>query len=179
MAFMARLLVDEYGFLFGGEEGFPVDVTEHDWESPYPTFVVPARFEWEAGGLGAEPNIFRHPEIRDWVCDDVAWSVLSKVAPSDPRLLGKGYLGEKELHIVQVVTMLDVVDVAASVVADYGSYRVIEFPAFRDGCDDEMRSRIFRIPGLYTDIFLGDLLKSSLDEAGIVGLGYSPVPVAG
>jgi hypothetical protein len=178
MAFMAELLVDEYGFLFGGEEAFPVDVTEHDWESPYPKFDASARFEWEAGELGAEPNIFRHPEIRDWVCDGVAWSVLSRVAPLDVRLLGQGYLGVKELHVVQVVTMLDVVDVDASVVADYGSYRVIEFPSFRDGCDDEIRSRIFRIPGSYTDIFLGDLLKSELDDAGIVGLGYSSVPIA-
>jgi hypothetical protein len=179
MAFMAELLVDEYGYLIGGEEAFPVDVTEHDWESPYPKFRALARFEWEAGELGTEPNIFRHPEIRDWVCDDVAWSVLAKVAPLDVKLLGKGYLGEKELRIVQVVAMLDVVDIDASLVADYGSYRVIEFPAFRDDCDDEVRSRIFRIPGSYTDIFLGEFLKLSLDEAGIVGLGYRPIPTAG
>lgn len=179
MAYMAELLVNEYGYLFGGEEAFPIDVTDHDWESPYPKFGTPARFEWEAGELGIEPSIFRHPEIRDWVCDDAAWFVLSKVAPLDVRLLGKGHLGEKELHIVQVVTMLDVVNVDASVVADYGSYRAIEFPAFRDDRNGETRSRIFRIPGSYTDIFLGELLKSSLDEAGIAGLRYSPVPFVG
>jgi hypothetical protein len=177
MAFMAELLVDEYGYLFGGEESFPVDVTQHDWESPYPTFDAFAKFEWAAGESGSEPNIFRHPEIRDWVCDGAAWSVLSDGAPSDVRLLGKGYLGEKELHVVQVVAMLDIVDVDASVVADYGSYRVIEFPAFLAGHGDEIRSRIFRIPGSYTDLFLGDLLKAALDEAEIVGLGYTPVAV--
>ena len=103
--------------------------------------------------------------------------MLSKGAPSDVRLLGKGCLGEKELYVVQVVAMLDIVDIDASVVADYGSYQVIEFPAFQAGHGDEIRSRIFRIPGSYTDLFLGDLLKSALDEAEIVGLRYTPVAV--
>jgi hypothetical protein len=179
MAFMTELSVDQYGFLFGGEDAFPVDVTEHDWETPYPTFEKPARCAWEAGELGVEPSVFRHPEIRDWICDDAAWPVLRKVAPSDVRLLGRAYLGEKELFVVQVVAMLDVVDVDASVIADYGSYRVIEFPAFTEGSDDETRSRIFRIPGSYTDVFVGDLVKSSLDEAQVRGLGYTPVPSAG
>jgi hypothetical protein len=84
--------VDEYGYLFGGEESFPVDVTQHDWESPYPTFDALAKFEWAAGESGSEPNIFR-------------------------------------------------------------------------------------IPGSYTDLFLGDLLKAALDEAEIAGLGYTPVAV--
>jgi len=38
VAFMAELLVDDYGYLFGGEEVFPVDVTKHDWLTPYPQF---------------------------------------------------------------------------------------------------------------------------------------------
>ncbi|MGN9807090.1 hypothetical protein [Micromonospora sp. L32] len=179
MAFMAELSVDEYGYLFGGEEAFPVDVTEHDWETPYPIFESLANFEWDPGELGTHPNIFRHPEIRDWVCDSRAWSVLSMVAAPDIRLIGEGFLGEERMYIVQVIATLNVVDPEASIIHDYGSYRVVEFPAFRRSAADGISSRAFRVPGSYTDLFLGDVVKSSLDDAGIVGLRYTPIPLTG
>jgi hypothetical protein len=107
VAFMTELLVDDYGYLFAGEESFPVDVIE---------------------------------------------------------------------HIVQVVAILDVVDLESSVVKDYGSYTVVEFPIFRAGAEDEVRSRVFRSAGGYTELFVGGDVKASLDGAGIVGLSYVPVP---
>jgi hypothetical protein len=177
MAFMTELLVDDYGFLFGGEEVFPVDVTEHDWRTPYPRFDATASFEREAGTLGSRPDVFRHPEIRDWVCDEAAWSVLSSVAPSDVRLTGQGRLGTTRMYAVQVVAILDVVDLESSEIDDYGSYQVVRFPAFHRSAS--VSQRVFRIPGSYTDLFVGSAVKGSLDDEGITGLGYTPVPVTG
>ncbi|MFF0152077.1 hypothetical protein [Micromonospora sp. NPDC005203] len=176
MAFMTELMVNEYGYLLGGERSFPVDVVEHDWLKPYPQFEATVSFRWEAGDLLRRPNIFRHPEIRDWVCDDAAYSVLSGLAPHDLRVIGRGWLGDTPMHIVQVVSMLDIVDLDSSVIQDYGSYQVVDFPAFRRSADLDIGSRIFRVPGSYTGLFIGDTIRDSLDGAKISGLGYVPVP---
>ncbi|GII56255.1 hypothetical protein Pth03_46440 [Planotetraspora thailandica] len=83
------------------------------------------------------------------------------------------------MHVVQVIAMLDIVDRSSSIIRDYGSYQVVEFSAFRHSTESEVRSRVFRIPGSYTDLFVGSAVKASLDDAGIRGLGYTPVPFAG
>jgi hypothetical protein len=173
VAFRTEILVDEYGYLTGGEDTFPIDVTGHDFRKPYPLFDGDPAFTWEPGGRGETPDIFRHPEIRDWVCDDAAWSVLAAAGP-DVRRLGGGHLGGRPLHVVQVVGLVTDVDPEASVRHDYGSYQVVEFPALRGG-ESAVRTRVFRVPDNYTSVFVGAAVKQALDDAGITGLSYAPL----
>ena len=178
MAFLTGILVDEYGYLTGGEDVFPVNVIDHDFRTPYPLFDGDPAFTWEPGERGEPPNIFRHPEIRDWVCDDAAWSVLAAAGP-DVRRLGGGHLGERPLHVVQVVGLVTEVDPAASVRRDYGSYQVVEFPALYRDAEPAVRTRAFRVPGNYTSVFVGAAVKEALDKAGIAGLSYTPLTFTG
>ncbi|MDP9814124.1 hypothetical protein [Spirilliplanes yamanashiensis] len=46
---MADLDVNEYGWVTGGVEAFPIHVTDHDWLTPYPRFHSIPAFRWEAG----------------------------------------------------------------------------------------------------------------------------------
>jgi hypothetical protein len=116
VAYMIGLLVDEYGYLTGGEDVFPVDTIDHDWETPYPRYDGVAEFTWEAGELGEQPGVFRHPEIRDWACDEQGWSVLQRTSPGDFHLIGEGRLDGRRLLVLQVVTILDIVDREASII---------------------------------------------------------------
>ena len=61
VAFMAELLVDDYGYLFGGEEVFPVDVTKHDWLTPYPQFKKMVSLSGGLETLGVAPTFFGIP----------------------------------------------------------------------------------------------------------------------
>ena len=180
MAFLPVLLVDEYGYLTGGEATFPVDVIEHGWEStPYPPLSGIAEFDWEPGELGVQPGVFRHPEIRDWVCDETAWSVLSGAAGDDLHLIGAGDLDGKPLFVVQVITVLDIVDREESIIDTYPTYEILRFPAFRAGSEELVERRVFRVPGSFPDVFIGARIREELDRAGVTGFNYAPVPFAG
>lgn len=178
MSFMAELMVDEYGYLFGGETIFPVDTIDHDWRTPYPRFDEVVEFTWQPGEVGTKPSFFRHPEIRDWVCDKTAWTAISDIAAKDLHLIGQGDLGGERLFIVQVVSILDVIDRAASIIDKLPSYEVLRFPSFLNRAKVEVARRVFRVPGSYTDLFMGVEVKRELDAAKISGLRYVPVPFA-
>ena len=175
MAYMIGLLVDEYGYLTDGEDVFPVDTIDHDWETPYPRYDGVAEFTWQAGELGEQPGVFRHPEIRDWVCDEQAWSVLQRTSPGDLHLIGEGRLDGRRLLVVQVVAMLDIVDREASIIDRYETYEILQFPTFVGQSRNAVAGRAFRVPGSYTDVFVGQAVKEALEAANVTGLSYTPV----
>jgi hypothetical protein len=104
--------------------------------------------------------------------------VLSGVAQADVRILGEGSLGRERMYAVQIVSILDVVDLESSIIQNYGPYQVVGFPAFHRDAEGEIESHIFKIPESPFDIFLGKVVKDSLDRAGVRGLRCAPVPFA-
>jgi hypothetical protein len=178
VASMVQLMVDEYGYLVGGEDLFPVDTTDHDWDWPYPPYNGDAKFSWRRGELATHPSFFRHPEIRDWVCDETAISILLDEAPHDIHVIGHGSLDGKKLTVVQATTILDIVDRESSIVDKYPSYEVLRFPVFRRGSKEVIESRVFRVPGSYIDVFMGKHIQSALEDAGLTGLRFAPVDFA-
>lgn len=175
MAYLAELDMDEYGCLDGEEEVFPVASVEHDWDTPYPPLDRVVQFVWEPGEAKRKPDVFWYPHMRDWVCSERAYEVLKRCAGSDVHTIARGELDGKPVFVVQAPQVLDVVDRNASVIDVYPSYEVLRFPAFRRSMADAVSSRIFRVPGGITMVFVGDLLKHELEKAGIEGLRFVPV----
>ncbi|MFG2091254.1 hypothetical protein [Spirillospora sp. NPDC048824] len=175
MAYMLELDVDEYGMLDGGEEIFPVKVSDHDRRRAYPPLGQPVEFTWEQGDSEVRPNVFYYPYIDNFVCDVSAYEILS-TSPGCIHTIATGELERKNLFLVQVTTIIDcIVDLQGSVIQSYPSYEILAFPAFRASKRHAMARRIFRVPENLSLIFVGVELKRSLDEAGIRGFRYLPV----
>jgi hypothetical protein len=179
MAFMAELDSGDYGALDGGQEMFPVRTVDHDWETPYPPYSGVAEFAWEPGELGDRPNVFRHTWIRDWVCDDMLWSLLCAHARADVHHIGRGRVGSVPVHVVQVTAMLDIVDPETSIIDRYPSYEILRFPTFVAEAREQVADRIFRVPGSYIDVFVGSNIRKAFDDAKMTGFTYAPVSFVG
>lgn len=175
MAYLVELDVDEYGTLSGGEGLFPVDVIDHDWNTPYPPFQQVIPFEWDRGDGAGRPNVFWHPEIRDWVCDTSSYELLGRLAPGDVHTIAHGRLGSQELHVVQAVAVLDVVDREASLIDRQATYEILQFPAFFHSVADEISTRVFRVPGMHTAVFVGEAVKRALESSGTAGIRFVAV----
>jgi hypothetical protein len=72
--------------------------------------------------------------------------------------------------------MLDIVDREESIIDKYSSYEILRFPAFVRSAESETDRRAFRVPGSYTDVFVGKAVKQALETAAVTGLTYTPVP---
>jgi hypothetical protein len=173
MAYLVELDVDEFGCLDGDESAFPVTADQHDWNTPYPRVERVVEFEWERGEGAGRPDVFWYPQILDWVCDERVRRVLTRVAGADIHTVAEGVL--EPVFVVQAPTVLDVVDREASVIDTYPKYEALRFPAFRRSAADSLASRVFRVPGGITMVFVGERVKQALDEAGVQGITYVAV----
>ncbi|MFD4138811.1 hypothetical protein [Streptomyces sp. NPDC058572] len=173
MAFLAELDVDLYGCLDGDDAGFPVPSFEHDWSTPYPAAGVTVPFTWEPGEGKHRPDVYWYPRMRDWVCNRLAFDVLTRCAGPDIRTLAHGVLGDEPLFVVQVTAVIDdVVDREASLIDTYETYEALRFPAFRRSMADAVASRVFRVPGSVSDVFVGEHVRQALTDAGVTGLRF-------
>ncbi|MEV0272772.1 hypothetical protein AB0H43_28665 [Hamadaea sp. NPDC050747] len=176
MVFLVELDVDEYGMLFGGTDALPLDSVEHDWNMPYPQVGAELTFEWEEGDAGRVPNVFSHGELLDWVCDDRSLLLLEQIGKADLRDYATGTFRSNRLTAVQVTTVLeDLVDREKSIIDKFPTYEIMRFPAFRRAAADRLRNRIFRIPEMYPDVFLGEDVRIAIEAAGITGLRFAAV----
>jgi hypothetical protein len=175
MAYLVELDVDEFGCLDGDESVFPVTADQHDWSTPYLTVDRVVEFEWERGEGGGRPDVFWYPPVLDWVCNERAYRVLTRVAGSDIHTIAEGVLDGERVFVVQAPNVLDVVDREASIIDIYPTYEALRFPAFRRSAADALASRAFRVPGGITMVFVGEQVKQALDEAGVKGMNYVAV----
>jgi len=176
MAYLVELDVDNFGSLDGPEDTFPVSVVDHNWLGvPYPAVASVVSFEWEPGETADEPDVFWYPQMRDWVCSKRAYDLLAGVASSDLHVIAEGRLDVNPVFVVQVLSVLDVVDRENSIIDKYPSYEILRFPIFFRGASAAVASRIFRVPGSTTMIFVGDTVKQAIDNAGIKGFRFTPV----
>ncbi|HEY1216194.1 MAG TPA: hypothetical protein VGE93_21405 [Bryobacteraceae bacterium] len=171
MAYLAELDVNDYGCLVGSVP-FPIDVIDHDWRTPYPTTSAIAQLTWEMGELKKRPDVYWAPETRDWVCNGRAFETLSALFPADIHVVGHARDGHHMLHVIQIVGMLDVVDMEASIVDRYPAYEILRFPAFRRSESEAISRRLFRVPQAMVDVFAGAAAKDAIDNADIKGLRF-------
>ncbi|MEU3251833.1 DUF1629 domain-containing protein [Streptomyces sp. NPDC006997] len=174
MGYLVELDTGEYGCVDADESVFPVDITEHDWRTPYPAVQAEPVFEWERGESRVRPDVFWYPQMGDWVCGERAYRTLKECAGQDLHTIARGTLDGEPVFLVQVTTVLDVVDMEASIVERYPSYEVLAFPAFWRHAEEEIAGRLFRVPKAMTMLFCGERVKAALEAAGIKGLRFVP-----
>lgn len=176
MAYLVELDVDDFGSLDGPEDSFPVSVVDHNWLGvPYPAVASVVSFEWEPGETADTPDVFWYPQMRDWVCSKRAYDVLAGAASPDLHLIAEGRLDESPVFVVQVVSVLDVVDRESSIIDRYPSYEILQFPTFFRSASATVASRVFRVRGSATMIFMGETVKQAIDNAGIKGFRFTPI----
>jgi hypothetical protein len=175
MAYLVELDVDAFGVVDGPEELFPVNVIEHDWLSAsYPSVVEVVPFRWKPGENGNAPDVFWYPQMRDWVCSARAYETLTRTS-LDLHLIADGRLGRDSVFVVQVLTVLDVIDPDSSIIDRYPSYQILRFPTFFRKFSSLVENRIFRIPESPTMIFMGETVKLAVESSGIRGFDFTPV----
>ena len=173
MPYLVERVVDEYGSLSAPDGVFPVRASEHDWYAPYPRIEGVIPFTWERGTLDVQPNVFWCPQVDDWVCDEQSYQLLSALAGPDLHVIAHGIMDDKPLYVIQVVGLVSgAVDESASLVDDFGSYRIMRFPSFYANLEGELASRLFRIPEMYLARFAGDLVEREFVAAGLAGLSF-------
>jgi hypothetical protein len=178
MSYVLELDVGACGYLYGGDDLLAVDPVRHSWCVPYPPVGERMQFAWDPGDSGCAPNVFGHNLLRDFVCDDHAFRVLTSVAGGDLHVVGRGELNGANMTALQVTTVLDVVDEGRSIPSEY-SWARISFPHIGDECDEVTAGRIFRVANRELSLltFVGDSVKLAIEAAGIVGWRYEPARV--
>lgn len=175
MAYLVERDVDEYGCVDGDETLFPVGITEHDWTTPYPPVDRIIAFDWEPGEGSTKPDVFWYPQMDDWVCNERAYEVLTATAGGDIHTIARGTVDGDPVFLVQVKSILDVVDRERSIIERYPSYEILRFPAFKREAAEMVSSRVFRVPGSLTMRFVGEQVKAALEAAEIKGLRFVAV----
>lgn len=186
MAYLVEKDVNKFGSVDASEDPFPVRlVVDHNWLGvPYPPLASVVSFEWEPGeadewepGEAAEkPDVLWYPNMLDWVLSKKAYDVLTGVAASDLHLIAEGRLDGDPVFLIQVVGVLDdVVDREHSLIDRYPTYEMLRFPAFFRSAVPTVASRIFRVPGSVSMIFMGETVKQAIEHAGLKGLKFIPV----
>ncbi|MEU6484265.1 hypothetical protein [Streptomyces sp. NPDC046887] len=174
-AYLVELDVDEFGCLDGDESLFPKAASDHDWNTPYPSTGQTVPFTWESGEGAVRPDVFWYPQMLDWVCNERAYRALAGCSASDLNVISTGVLDGEPVYVVQASSVLDVVVREASVIDIYETYDALRFPAFRRDMHEALASRVFRVPGGITMVFVGGAVKEALDEAGVKGFRYVKV----
>lgn len=169
---MVELDMDEYGCVDADDSHFPISVVEHDWGTPYPPVAEVFRFAWEPGSAKRKPDVFWYPQMRDWVCSKRAYEVLVRSAGFDIHKIADGMLDGEPVVLVQAPNVLDVVDRNKSIIDKYETYEALRFPAFKVSEADGIASRVFRVPGDITMVFVGDVIKDALEDAGVEGFRF-------
>jgi hypothetical protein len=172
MAYHVELDVDMWGALGGDEDKVPDEIP--DWSVPYPPLGVVLRLTWDKGSARRRPNIFWYPLLRNWVCDEPAYEFFVRMVPDDIHVIAQATVDGMRAWVVQVVGQLDgVVDEAASLRTS--SYRTMDWPSFRYSAADRMAARLFGVPEMYLDVFMGSHVKDALDAAELTGLRLNSV----
>ncbi len=177
MAYLVEKDVNTFGSVDAPEDPFPIDVVmDHNWLGvAYPALASVVSFEWEPGETAEKPDVFWYPHMLDWVCSKRAYDVLTGVAASDLHPIAEGRLDGDPVFLVQVVSVLDVVDREHSIIDRYPSYEVLQFPTFFRSAAAMVASRIFRVPGSVSMICMGETVKQAIEHAGLKGLNFIPV----
>lgn len=177
MAYLVEKDVDEFGSVDAPEDPVPIEVVrDHDWLGvPFPAITSVVSFEWEPGEASEKPDVFWYPHMPDWVCSQRAYDVLMGVAASDLHLIAEGRLDGDPVFLVQVVSVLDVVDREHSIIDRYPGYEILQFPTFFRSAAPTVASRIFRVPGSVSMKFMGETVKQAIENAGLKGLRFIPI----
>jgi hypothetical protein len=169
-AYFVELDVDEWGFLDGGDDLLTDDIP--DWTVPFPAMDAILDLMWTPGRNRQRPNVYWHPNLEHWVCDERAFEVLTKTVAHDIHVIARASVDGRPAWAVQVVTrMVGIVDESTSLF-ERGMMR---WPSFRLGAAERMADRLFAVPELYLDVFMGSAVRAALDTADLMGLTYVAV----
>lgn len=170
MPYLIEPDVNAYGFLYGGDEFLPTDAATYGWDKPYPVIKRALAVSWTPGDLSAQPKIFHHNLLRDFVVDERVLGVFTSAVDGDFWVYAKLVLGNKELSVVQATETLDVVDVEKSIPSKH-PWADISFPHIPESCNSVTDNKIFRVPnrGLGLSFFIGNAVKQAYDEADLTG----------
>lgn len=125
-----------------------------------------------------KPNIFRHNLFRDAVVDARALDVLDAATSGRIRSYATVVLDGVELHAIQAIDVLDVVDIELSLPSDY-SWSDFSFPHIPESSEFLTRDKVFRVPnrGASFSVFIGSSVKRACEDAGLVGWIYHEATV--
>jgi hypothetical protein len=170
-AYHVSLDVDAWGDVDGDEGVLPVDTADHDWRRPCPSIDSVLSLRWQSGTERRRPNLYWYPQLYHWVCDARAFDVLNSTVPDDIHVIARADVDGEAAWVIQVVTQLEgIVDPATSLVDQYAGYEIMQWPSFRLSAADRMSDRLFCVPEIYLDVFMGDAVKVAFDTAGLLGL---------
>ena len=162
--------------VLGGEDLLPIEPTEHDWLTPYPPFGTRLPLRWEKGQRRSRPNFYWYPSLWHWVCDLSAFELLRSVVPKDIHVIAQADVDGEPAWVVQVVNRLDgVVDRAASLIDRYSTYEIMQWPSFYRSAAERVSDKLFGLPEMTFDVFLGERVKAAFEAAGLTGLRYVTV----
>jgi hypothetical protein len=173
LTYLLKADVNEFGYLTGGDEAIVTKTAFHDWRSPYPPIEQDLAFTWVRGGQDSSPELFIHNLRRDFVLGPPMLDWLTGLVPNDLHMVAHGQLSSETMTVVQVTSVLDVVDLHRSVRQDPDS-DIVDFPCIRPEAEPDIPLRMFRVPnrGQSLSVFVGDALRDLMDANGIRGLNY-------
>jgi hypothetical protein len=174
MAHVVELDVNRYGFLYSPDESLSVRATvEHSWLEPFPTLDGEVEFAWERGTSRRQPDVFKHSQLRDFVCDTATHRILTDLVRTGLHVVARGRYGDREMVVLQVTTVFDVVDAARSNPAQYHRYApgALEWPHIPADREPIVRGTFFRVPndGLALTVLVADDVKDAIERAGLRG----------
>jgi hypothetical protein len=127
---------------------------------------------WERGRNRQRPNFFWHPNLDHWVCDEPAFEVLTNTVARDIHVIAQARVDGRPAWAVQVVNrMAGIVDERTSLF----ERGIMRWPSFRLSAAERMADRLFGVPELYLDVFMGSDVRAALDAADLTGLTYVAV----
>jgi hypothetical protein len=163
--------LDDDGTVEGGEHMLPV-AGVHDWFTPYPAFDTVLPLRWRRGSRRKRPDVYWYPPLRHWVCNKRAYRALKSAVRRDIHVIARAEVDGRPARVVQVVGRIEgVVDTAAS----RFECDIMQWPSFFTSAYERIADRLFGVPEMYLDVFMGIELKEILDDAGVEGLRYTPV----
>jgi hypothetical protein len=180
VAYVVETDVNRYGFLCGPETSIPASVTvEHSWLKPFPTVDGRLEMVWERGTSRRQPDVFQHNLLRDFVCDTSTHRLLNGLVRGGLHVVAHGRCEERELVVLQVTTVLDVVDAACSTPAQYG-LGALKFPHIPADKEPIVEGTFFRVPdvGLSLTILVADDVKEAVQRTGIRGWQFTRAQIA-
>jgi hypothetical protein len=176
MPYIVTSSIDSYGFLTGGDSDLTARIVSHSWQEPFPVVHDPIPASWEPGSLGVRPNVLRHNLLRDFVVDDPALEFFARQAVDDIRIYAKLSLDGEVLSVLQVTSMLDVVDIDKSIPSEY-SWADISYPYISDTYNSVTENRIFKVPnpGVGLSVFVGSGIRRAWESEGLTGWSFDEV----
>jgi hypothetical protein len=152
-----------------------------------PIAVAPAR-EWEEKGLPSEQKEYLSsrrtlpladfspwPSSSEAIFNDRALKVMLPLIEGAIEVLPLEFEGDR-LHLINVISLIDCLDRQRSSIewlADDIVFRITHY----DFKEESLKGQhIFKIPEMLTSIFVSDEFKSRVEENGLQGLSWNPLP---